>query len=138
MALSTTAVFPQTPKTAGISFAAASQSTEMDPATVAPTILLTAGADGALVTSIKYFGEVTITAQKIVLWVQLAGAGNWFIVDEKLQAAYTMATTTAQTAVTFINKTAPNEAIRLAASDKLGITHHVDLQGIAYAEYTNF
>ena len=138
MALSITPVFPQTPKTAGISFAAASQSTEMDPATVAPTTLLTAGSDGALVTSIRYFGEVTVTAQKIVLWIQLAGAGSWFIVDEKLQAAYTMAATTAQTAVTFINKNAPNEAIRLAASDKLGITHHVDLQGIVYAEYTDF
>jgi len=138
MALSTSPVFPQTPKTAGISFAAASQSTEMDPATVAPTTLLTAGADGALVTSIKYFGEVTVTAQKIVLWVQPGGAGSWFIVDEKLQAAYTMAVTTAQTAVTFVDKTAPDQAIRLAAGDKLGVTHHVDLQGIVYTEYTDF
>ena len=138
MALSITPVFPQTPKTAGISFAAASQSTEMDPGTVAPTTLLTAGTNGALVTSIRYFGEVTVTAQKVVLWVQPAGAGDWYIVDSKVQAAYTMATTTAQTAVTFVDKTVPNEAIRLAASDKLGITHHVDLQGIAYAEYTDF
>ena len=138
MALSNDPVFPQTPKTAGISFAAGSQSTEMDPATVAPTTLLTAGANGALVTSIKYFGEVTITAQKVVLWVQPGGAGSWFIIDEKLQAAYTMAATTAQTAVIFVDKTVPNEAIRLAASDVLGITHHVDLQGIAYAEYTDF
>lgn len=138
MALSTIPVFPQTPKTAGISFAAGSESTEMDPATVAPTTLLTAGADGALVTSIRYFGEVTVTAQKVVLWVQLAGAGSWFIVDEKLQAAYTMAATTAQTAVKFVDKEVAAQAIRLAASDILGITHHVDLQGIAYAEYTDF
>ena len=138
MAVSTTPIFPQLPKTAGISFAAASQSTEMDPATVAPTTLLTAGSDGALVTSIRYFGEVTITAQKVVLWIRPGGAGNWYIVDEKLQAAYTMAATTAQTPVTFVDKTVPNEAIRLAASDVLGITHHVDLQGIAYAEYTDF
>ena len=138
MALTGTPVFPQTPKTAGISFASSSQSTEMDPATVSPTTLLTAGADGALVTSIRYFGEVTVTAQKVVLWVQPGGSGNWYIVDEKLQSAYTMATTTAQTAVTFVEKTNPDEAIRLAASDKLGITHHVDLQGIAYTEYTDF
>ena len=138
MALTTLPVFPQTPKTAGISFAAGSESTEMDPATVAPTTLLTAGSDGALVTSIRYFGEVTVTAQKVVLWVQPGGAGSWFIVDSKVQAAYTMATTTAQTAVTFVDKTAPDQAIRLAASDVLGITHHVDLQGIAYAEYTDF
>ncbi len=138
MALSNDPVFPQTPKTAGIAFASASQSTEMDPATVAPTTLVTAGVNGALVTSIRYFGEVTVTAQKIVLWVQPGGSGDWYIVDEKLQAAYTMAATTAQTPVTFVNRATPNEAIRLAATDKLGITHHVDLQGIAYAEYTDF
>jgi len=138
MALTGTPVFPQGPKTAGISFAASSQSSEMDPGTVAPTTLLTAGSNGALVTSIRYFGEVTVTAQKVVLWVQPGGAGDWYIVDEKLQVAYTMATTTAQTPVTFVEKTNPDAAIRLAASDKLGITHHVDLQGIAYAEYTDF
>ena len=138
MALTGTPVFPQTPKTAGISFASSSQSTEMDPATVSPTTLLTAGSNGALVTSIRYFGKVTVTAQKVVLWIQPGGAGNWYIVDEKLQAAYTMAPTTVQTAVTFVDKEVAAQAIRLAASDKLGITHHVDLQGIAYAEYTDF
>ena len=138
MALSNIAVFPQTPKTAGISFASSSQSTEMDPATVSPTTLLTAGADGALVTSIRYFGEVTVTPQKVVLWVQPGGAGNWYIVDEQLQAAYTMATTSAQTPVTFVDKNVEADAIRLAASDKIGITHHVDLQGIAYVEYTDY
>ena len=138
MALSNDPVFAQTPKTAGIAFAAASQSTVMDPATAAPTTLLTAGADGALVTALKYFGEVTITAQKVVLWVQPGGTGNWYIVDSKVQAAYTMAATTAQTAVTFVDKETPDAAIRLAASDKLGITHHVDLQGMAYAEYVDY
>ncbi len=138
MALDINPVFPQTPKTAGIAFAAASQSTVMDPATAAPTTLLTAGADGALVTSVRYFGEVTVTAQKIVLWVQPGGTGSWFIVDEKLQAAYTMAATTAQVPVTFVDKNVDSDAIRLAGGDKLGITHHVDLQGIAYAEYTDF
>ena len=62
MALSNDPVFAQTPKTAGISFGAGTQSTAMDPATVAPTVLLTAGADGALVTSIQAFAEVTVTA----------------------------------------------------------------------------
>ena len=139
MALSNDPVFAQTPKTGGIAFAAASQSTDMDPGSATPpTTLLTAGADGSLVTSLKYFGEVTITAQKVVLWIQPGGTGNWYIVDSKLQAAYTMAATTAQTAVTFVDKTDPNAAIRLAASDNLGITHHVDLQGMAYAEWVDY
>ena len=66
------------------------------------------------------------------------GTGYWYIVAEKLQSAYTMAATTAQTAVTFVDKTDPNAAIRLAASDKLGITHHVDLQGMAVAEWADY
>ena len=138
MALSNDPVFAQTPKTAGVAFAAASQSTQMDPASAAPTTIVTAGADGALVTSLKYFGEVTVTAQKVVLWIRHAGAGNWYIVDEKVQAAYTMATTTAQDAVVFVDKHNPNSAIRLAGTDVLGITHHVDLQGMAMAEYTDY
>ena len=138
MAVSNDPVFAQTPKTAGIAFAAASQSTQMDPGSVAPTAIVTAGADGALVTSLRYFGEVTITAQKIVLWLQPLGAGNWYIVDEKLQAAYTMAATTAQTAVVFVDRLDPNSAIRLAGTDVLGVTHHVDLQGIVSAEYMDY
>lgn len=138
MPLSNDPVFAQTPKTVGIGFAASSESTEMDPATVAPTTLLTAGADGALVTSVKYFGEVTVTAQKVVLWIQPGGAGNWYIIEEGLQSAYSMAATTAQTPVTLVDKEAPDAAIRLAAGDKLGVTHHVDLQGMCVAEYIDY
>ncbi len=138
MALSNDPVFPQTPKVAGVAFAEGTQTTSMAPASVAPTTIVTAGADGSLVTSLKYFGEETITAQKVVLWIQPGGTGNWYVVDEKLQAAYTMAATTAQTPVTFVDKTDPDTAIRLAASDKLGITHQVDLVGHASVEYIDY
>jgi len=137
MALINDPVFAQEPKTAGIAFAAGTQITEMDPGTVAPTVLVTAGADGAIVTSVVYHGEVTVTAQKVVLWLQPLGTGSWYPLAEKLQAAYTMAATTAQTAVTFVDKEKPNMAIRLAGTDKLGVTHHVNLQGMAVAEYTD-
>ena len=138
MALSTNPVFPQEPKTAGISFGAGTQSTEMDPATVAPTALLTAGADGALVTSVEVTSEVTVTAAKIVLWIQPGAAGNWYVITSAILAAYTQAATTAQGAVTMIAKTDPDAAIRLSAGDKLGITHHVDQQLMVLAEYTDF
>ena len=138
MALLNDPVFAQVPKTAGIAFAAGSQTTQMDPASVAPTTIVTASADGSLVTHLTYHGEVTVTAQKVVLWLQPGGAGSWFIHTEKLQAAYTMAEKTAQDPVIFVDKNNPNSAIRLAASDVLGITHHVDLQGMALAEYTDF
>lgn len=138
MALSNDPVFPQTPKTAAVAFAAASQSTQMDPGSVAPTTLLTAGANGALVTSIVIHAEATVTAEKHVLWVRLLGAGSWFPIKSVALAAYTQATTDAQGSVTVVDKTAPDAAIRLAATDVLGVTHHVDQQSMVVAEYTDF
>ena len=111
----------------------------MDPSTTTNRILIvTAGSDGAIVTSLKYFGEVTVTAQKVVLWLQPLGTGDMFIIDEKVQAAYTMASTTAQDAVVFVDKTDPNTAIRLAGTDKLYIMHHSNIQGMGVAEFTNY
>lgn len=139
MALSNDPVFPQTPKTGGVEFAASTESTDMDPSTTTNRLaIVTAGTDGSLVTSLRYFGEITITAQKVVLWLQPGGTGDMFIHSEKLQAAYTMAATTAQTAVTFVDKTDPDSAIRLAASDVLYISHHVDLQGMGVAEWLDY
>lgn len=138
MALSNDPVFAQAPKTAGIAFGATTNTTVMDPATVAPTELLTAGTDGAIVTSIKCYAEATVTAEKFVLWVQPGGTGNWYMLDEVLMAAYTMAATTVQGDTIFVDKTVPEEAVRLAAGDKLGVTHHVDQQSMVAAEYTDY
>ncbi len=138
MALSNDPVFAQIPKTAGISFGATSQSTVMDPATVTPAALLTAGVDGALVTSVVATAEGTVTAEKIVLWVQPGGVGNWYVVANGVLAAYTQTATDVQGSVTLIDKTDPNKAIRLASGDHLGVTHHVDQQSMVIAEYTDF
>ena len=137
MALSTNPIFPQSPKTVGITFGASSQSTQMDPATVAPTTLLTAGADGAIVTNIRCVAEGTVTAEKIVVWIQPGGSGDWYVSTSGILAAYTQATTDVQGTVLLVDKTTPDIAIRLAASDKIGVTHHVDQQSMVYAEYTD-
>ncbi len=141
MALSNDPVFPQTPKTAGITFSAGSptsQSTQMDPATVAPTTLVTAGANGALVTGVIVTAEATVTAEKIVLWVQLLGTGNWYVLLSDVLAAYTQAATNKQRSTILVDKANSNAAIRLAATDRLGVTHHVDQQSMVFAEYTDF
>jgi len=138
MAVSNDPVFAQTPKTAAIAFAAASQSTQMDPGSVAPTTLVTAGANGALVTSVIVLAEVTQTADKYVLWVRLLGAGSWYALKSDFMPAYTQAATDAQGSVTLIDKLDPNAAIRLAATDVLGVTHHVDLQSMVVAEYMDY
>lgn len=138
MAVSNDPVFAQTPKTAAVAWAAGSQSTQMDPGTVSPTTLVTAGANGALVTSVVIHAEETQTAEKHVLWVQLAGAGSWYQVKSVVMAAYTQATTDAQGSVTAVDKLDPNAAIRLAATDVLGVTHHVDQQSMVFAEYMDY
>ena len=137
MALSTSPIFPQSPKTVGIAFGASSHSTQMDPATVAPITLLSAGADGAVVTSVRAVAEGSVTAEKIVLWVQPGGTGNWYVVKSGILAAYTQATTTEQGTILLVDKTTPDIAIRLAASDVLGVTHHIDQQSMVFAEYTD-
>lgn len=138
MALSNDPVFPQTPKTAGIAFGTTTNSTQMDPATVAPTSLLTAGADGALVSSVEITAEGTVTAEKFVLWIQPGGSGNWYVVMSGVLGAYTQAVTDSQGALTLIDKLNPNAAVRLAAGDVLGVTHHVDQSSMVMAEYTDF
>ena len=132
------AVFPQTPKSAGIAFAAGSNSTQMDPGTVTPTTLVTAGANGALVTGVIAHAEATVTADKLVFWVQLADAGSWYAVKSVVLAAYTQAATDAQGSITAIDKEKPDAAIRLAATDVLGVTHHVDNQLMVLAEYMDY
>lgn len=138
MALSNDPVFAQAPKTAGISFGATTQTTEMDPATVAPTTLFTAGADGAILTSAKVMAEGTVTAEKFVLWVQPSGAGNWYARHSAVLAAYTQAATDEQGSVLLIDPEAPDTHLRLAAGDVVGITHQVDQQSMVFAEYTDY
>ena len=142
MALSNDPVFPQTPKTAGVELLTATSTSDEDVSSTTNRLqLMAAGADGALVTSLKYFGDTTsvnITAQSVNLWLQPGGTGDMYLLDSKVQVAYTAATTTAQTPVVFVDKSDPDNAIRLAASDKLFISHSVDLIGHASCEYIDY
>lgn len=139
MTLSNSPVFPQALKTAGIAFATSSQSTQMDPATVAPTTLMTAGTDGSLVTDIEVTAETTVTAEKFVLWRQPGGTGSWFIAGTAVLDAYTQAATDAQGSVKLVtSRLIPTGALRLASGEKLGVTHHVDQQSIVMAEFTDY
>ncbi len=138
MALTYQIPVPQTPETAAVKFGASSQSTQMDPATVAPSTLLTAGADGAVVTSLKAVAETTVVVEKIVVWVQLGGAGDWFVALSGVLPAYTQNTGDAQGEIVLIDKTNPDAALRLGPGDIVGITHHVDQQSMVFAEYTDY
>ena len=131
-------VSPQTPKSAGIAFGAGTETTVMDPATVSPTALVTVGASGGLVTSLVVAAESTVALEKVVLWVQPGGAGNWYYKDSDFFAAYTQADTDAQEDILFVDPEKPDQAIRLGANDVLGVTHHIDQQSMAFAEWMDY
>lgn len=126
MALSNRPVFPQTPKMAFAKLTAAN--TGLDGSGTITT-LLTAGADGAVVTSLQARCQATVTATALRVFISLDGGSTWALWEEKLMGAYTVANTTAQTPVTFVAKGSPEQAIRLPASARLGVTIAVALAG---------
>jgi hypothetical protein len=126
MALKNDPVFVQTPK--AFSTTITSANTNLD-GTGTITTLYTAGSDGTLITSLRAFARATVTATALRLFLSLDGGTTWVFFDEKLMSAYTIANTTAQTPVTFVDKTTPDAAIRLPASAKIGATIAVALAG---------
>lgn len=102
------------------------------------TELLTAGADGAIVTSLKAFATVTSTAKRLNLFISTDAGTTWKLFDSALMEAYTVANTTAQTAIVFIDKADPNAAVRLPASAKLGVSIMVAEAVQFVSEYTDY
>lgn len=135
MALSNDPVFAQEPKYARAAVSAAN--TGLDGSGTIVT-LMTAGSDGAIVTSLKAWGTVTSTAKRLNLWISVDAGSTWKLLDSGLMAAYTVANTTVQTPVTFVNKSDPNAAIRLPAAAMLGVTTMVAEAVEFVCEYTDF
>lgn len=132
-----TAPFAQSPKTATAvaSAAVASLTTDAPTNTVE---LITAGADGAILTKLTAIPRATVTASSLVLFISKDGGTTKRFVDSKLMAAYTMATTTAVPVTAFdYSESAP---LRLEAGDKLYVGSQVALaSGIVFkAEWTDF
>ena len=132
MAKTFTAPFAQTPKTATAVTVAAVSGLGTD----APTDtveLLTAGADGALVTRLTAIPRATVTASSLVLFLSKAGGTTKRLIDSELMAAHTVAATTAipETAFGSVSDSAP---LRLEAGDKLFVGSQVALaSGIVFA-----
>ena len=137
MAKTFTAPFAQTPKTAtAVCTAVATVGNDAPTNTV---LLLTAGADGALLTRLWAMPRATVTATSLLLYLSNDGGATQRLIDAELMAAYTMATTTLIPETPFLNysETAP---LRLAAGDRLYVGAQVALaSGIVFrAEYTDF
>lgn len=137
MAKTFTAPFAQTPKTAtAVCTAAATVGTDAPTGTV---LLLTAGADGALLTRLWAMPRNTVTATSLLLYLSNDGGTTQRLIDSELMAAYTMATTTLIPETSFSNYS-EGTPLRLAAGDRLYVGAQVALaSGIVFrAEYTDF
>lgn len=137
MAVNTDPVFGKATAYAGAIATAAN--TNLDGTTGTYYTLVTAGADGAIVTSLKAMCRATVTATACRLFISVDGGTTYYLHDEKTMAAYTVANTTSQTPVIFVNKLNPDDAIRLPANAILRCSIAVALAGgIAFtAEYTS-
>jgi hypothetical protein len=132
-----TAPFAQTPQTATAIATTATASIDTTPTNT--QLLLTAGADGAILTRLWAIPRATNTATALYLFLSKDGGTTRVLIDSDLMAAQTVATTTAIAKTSFGNysETTP---FRLAAGDKLYVGAGVTLSnGIVFkAEYTDF
>lgn len=131
MPMTFTAPFAQTPKTAAVVVTAAAT---VDSDTPSNTVeLLTAGADGALVTRLAAMPRATVTASSLLLFLQKSGQTTKRLIDSELMSAHTVATTTAIPETAFGNVT-DSTPLRLEAGDKLFVGSLVALAaGIVFA-----
>ena len=135
MAVSHEAVFTQTVKTAQAVCTAAC-TTYGD--TANKVLLLTAGADGALVKKLIATPRATVTATQLQLYVSKDAGVTMQFVGSVLMAAYTMAATTAAPSTAF--DAAPSAPYRLAAGDRFYVAIGAALAGgiVFHAEYEDF
>lgn len=148
MAFTYTAPFAQTPKSSSaVATTAVSLTTsgvEQSATVTNSVLLLTAGADGAILTALSAMPRATVTATALWIWSSIDGGTTKNLVASALMPAYTLAATTENTRTVFkhadgtaISESAP---LRLAATEKLYVGIGVTLSaGIMFnARYTDF
>ena len=134
MAVNNDPVFAKTTKHAAVAVSTAN--TGLDGSGTV-TELLTAGLDGAVVTSLKAWATATGTAKRLNLFVSTDGGTSWTLHESAPMPAYTVANTTVQTPVIFVDKTTPDTALVLPASAKIGVTTMVAEAVVFAAEYSD-
>lgn len=135
MALTNQPVFAQTPKS---NVAAMSTANTAADGTGTITTLVTAGADGALVTQIHAYARATVVAGAVRLFVSYDGGTTWSFILATAVTAFTLSNTTAQTALTIVDRNNPDAAIRLPANARLGVTISIANNLNVYAEWIDF
>lgn len=149
MAKTFTAPFAQTPQTASaVATAVVSLTTsgvEQSATVTNSVLLLTAGAEGSILTSLSAIPRATVTATALWIWSSTDNGTTKNLIASALMPAYTLAATTENTRTVFkhadgstvISETAP---LRLAAGEKLYVGIGVALSsGIMFnARYSDF
>jgi len=137
MANTFTAAFAQTPKTASAVVTGVATVTSDSPANT--VLLVTAGANGAIVTRLWAIPRATVTASSLIIWISSDAGTTQRIKDSVTMAAQTVATTTAITNTQFTSYT-ESTPLRLAAGDRIYVGSQVALgSGIVFsAEYTDY
>ena len=138
MAITATAAFAQAPKNATAVATTATSSVNGD-APANTVLLLTAGADGALLTRLSAMPRATVTASRLGLWISLDSGTTKRWIDSVLMAAHTVAATTA-IPITSFSRFSEDTPERLQAGAQLYVGTAVTLSdGIVFsAEYTDF
>jgi hypothetical protein len=102
-------------------------------------LIVTAGAEGALLTKLSAVPRATVAATALYAFISKDGGATKMFIDSELMGAYTMSATTATPKTTFkdISEATP---IRLAAGDKVYVGIGVALaSGIVFtAQTTDF
>ncbi len=131
MANTFTAPFAQTPKTSAVVITGGATVADDNPTNTVE--LLTAGADGALVTRLTAMPRATVTASNLLLFLQKSGQTTKRLIDSELMSAHTVAATTAIPETVFAN-VSDSTPMRLEAGDKLFVGSQVALAaGIVFA-----
>jgi hypothetical protein len=133
-----TAVFAQTPKTATAVTTGACGGIGTDTPTNT-VLLMTAGADGGIVTRLTAMPRATVTASGLALFLSQDGGTTQRLIDSELMPAQSVSTTSGIAETTFGNY---NESypLRLGAGDRLYVGNQVALgAGVVWkAEYSDF
>ena len=138
MAMTNTAAFAQTPKTATAvaTGAVASLTTDAPTNTV---LLLTAGTNGAIVTRLSAMPRATVLPSSLVLFISNDSGVTQRLIDSETMGNQTLAAATGISETVFANYS-ETRPLRLAAGDRLYVGSQVALaSGIVFrAEYTDF
>lgn len=133
-----TAVFAQTPRTATAVTTAACGSITTD-APSGTALLLTAGADGAIVTRITAIPRGTATASGLALFLSKDTGTTQRLIDSELLPAQSVSTTASIAETVFANYS-ESRPLRLEAGDRLYVGNQVALAtGVVFkAEFTDY